>query len=126
MTKYTDRFADTWRDINRLKIDLDFLVRSLMVYQLGEHYESFQQRKRESRISKLTIDDLTSQLLKEELTLKKKDQPSTVMATKANERKKPRSKGNKNRSKGHDIAICVHYKKSPEDCWYKNPNRAPE
>lgn len=60
MTKYTNRFADTWKDINRLKIDLDFLVRSLMVHQLGEHYESFQQRKRESGISKLTIDDLAS------------------------------------------------------------------
>jgi hypothetical protein len=125
MTKYTDQFADTWRDIVRLKIDIEFLVRSLMVHQLGEHYESFQQRKREGGISKLTIDDLTSQLLEEELAAKKK-QTSAVMATNTKS-EQTQSKGKKNsKKKGHDESTCSRCEKDPEECWFMHPEKAPE
>jgi len=135
MTKYTDRFADTWKDINRLKIDLEFLVRSLMVHQLGEHYESFQQRKRESGIGKLSIDDLTSQLLEEELSFKRKQGISTVMTTKTNQKtdqKQPRKnkkKKNNSKDKEHDPATCPFCKKegnNPDDCWFLHRDKAPE
>src|SRR2546423_10327160 len=40
----------------------------------------------------------------------------------------PRNKDKKNRNKkqGHDEATCSHCKKNPEDCWFKNPDKAPE
>lgn len=82
MEKYTEKFTDTWNEIQRRQISLDFLVRALLVHHLGEHYTGFQQRKREVGIEKLSFEELISQLKQEEL-ISIHDQTTTLaMATK--------------------------------------------
>ncbi|KAF2175231.1 hypothetical protein K469DRAFT_684370 [Zopfia rhizophila CBS 207.26] len=62
MEKYTDQFTNTWNEIQRRQISLDFLVQALLVNHLGPCYTGFQQRKREIGIKKLSFKDLVSQL----------------------------------------------------------------
>ncbi|KAF2187427.1 hypothetical protein K469DRAFT_771970 [Zopfia rhizophila CBS 207.26] len=62
MEKYTDQFTNTWNEIQRRQISLDFLVRALLVNHLGPCYTGFQQRKREIGIEKLSYFDTIRKL----------------------------------------------------------------
>ncbi|KAF1981078.1 hypothetical protein K402DRAFT_398891, partial [Aulographum hederae CBS 113979] len=100
-----------------------------MVHQLGGHYESFQQRKRETGISKTSLDDLISQLHDEELANKSKS-TATSLAT---DHKRPKDKKRKGKanlpamSKDHDKTTCPRCKRNgnkEDDCWFKHPEKA--
>jgi len=126
MEKYTDQFTDTWNEIQRRQISLDFLVRALLVHHLGTYYPGFQQRKRETGIEKLGFEDLVSQLKQEELIHLREQPPPTTFATSTVTCEKCKKKGHTEKDCWKDIT-CEHCKRKghPEDHCHRKEEKGP-
>jgi hypothetical protein len=121
MEKYTEQLMDTWNEIQRRQITLDFLVRALAIFHLGEHFTSFQQRKREAGIEKLSFEELVGQLKQEELIANRDQTTPIIMLTKnSNTCAKCKKTGHTEKDCWKDIT-CEYCKKKghPEDRCHK-------
>ena len=124
MDNYTELFMDTWNEIQRRQITLDFLIRALLIYQLGSNFESFQHRKRETGIERLSFEDIISQLKQEDLV--KQRTANIALTTRArNTCQKCQKPGHSEDDCWKDIT-CKYCKKKghPEDrCHKKKENQ---
>ena len=66
MHKYISQINDTIKAFKRLGIAIDpRILRPLIINQLRAYFTDFQARKRDSNLSKVSIDELFSQMLRE-------------------------------------------------------------
>jgi len=104
------------------------MLKHAMIYNLGSHFASFQDRKRDTGIELLSHDTLIGQLHDEELAHKKSQSKAVSLATNTNSKGKRRSQGKlPGIGKDHIPETCPWCKregKKEDDCWYKNPKKA--
>jgi hypothetical protein len=127
MEDYTNKFGILTQDIARHKISVDFIVKHAMIHNLGSHFASFQERKRDTGIESLSNDTLISQLHDEELANKKSQSKAVSLATDSKGHKDKNRKGKPpGMGKDHDPKKCPWCKKDnkEDECWFKHPDKA--
>lgn len=117
MMAYADQFTQAIKDVKRLEIDLDFILRSLMIYQLSEQHENFQEQKREAEPSNNTMFEEMTSLLPEEELGSMPSETSSMFSTPV-----PRPK----KQNKHNTEKCRYCKYNPKTCWFAHPEVAPE
>jgi hypothetical protein len=127
MEDYTNKFGILTQDIARHKISVDFIVKHALIHNLGSHFASFQERKRDTGIETLSNDTLISQLHDEELANKNSQSKAVSLATNSRGQKDRSKKGKPpGTGKDHDPKKCPWCKqdKSEDECWFKHPDKA--
>src|SRR2546429_8123459 len=120
MEEYTNKFRILSQDIARHKINVDFIVKHAMIHNLGSHFASFQEQKRDTGIESLLYDTLTSQLHDEELANKKSQSKATSLTTATQSQSKKKGQGKPpGIGKDHVAKTCPWCKKEDnkeDDC----------
>src|SRR5438046_1389554 len=66
MHKYISQMDDMIKALERLDIAIDLqILRSLIINQLGAHFQEFQAQKQDFNLSKVSLEKLFSQMLRE-------------------------------------------------------------
>ncbi len=78
--KYVTEMLDAYKDITRLSITPEFMMKSVLVHHLPDEFKAFKDRKREAGLSNISLDDLAAAIL-EEKTAIKSDEKAIALGT---------------------------------------------
>ena len=125
MKDYTNKFGILTQDIARQKITIDFMLKHAMIHNLGSHYTSFQERKRDTGIESLSYNTLTSQLYDEELANKSQSK-AVSHATKSKKQGQDKLPGMGKNHVPKTCPWCKRENKKKNDYWFKYSDKATE
>lgn len=126
---YVTQMLDAHKDITRLEITAEFMMKSILVHHLPDEFKGFKDRKREAGLSDITLDDLAAAILEEDTAIKS-DAKAVALGAKPGknkDKKKDKDKEKPKMGKDHVESKCrTCQERGADECWYKHPDKAPE
>jgi hypothetical protein len=124
---YVTQMLDAYKDITRLSIDAEFMMKSILVHHLPEEFKGFKDRKREAGLSGTQLDDLAAAILEEDTAMKSEAKAVALGAKPGKNKDKKKDKEKPKMGKDHVESKCrTCQDRGPDECWYKHPDKASE